>query len=123
MRISDWSSDVCSSDLEQAAFSPASVVPGIGFSPDRMLQGRIFAYHDAHLYRIGTNYQHLPVNRPQCPYPNYKRAGAMRFDGNGGGAPVYAPNSIASCTKQEPTYSQRPLAQPSRGVAKRRIER
>src|SRR3546814_16099786 len=107
MRISDWSSDGCSSDLkdyplievgvlelnrnpenyfaevEQAAFSPASVVPGIGFSPDRMLQGRIFAYHDAHLYRIGTNYQHLPVNRPQCPYHNYQRDGAMRFDGNG----------------------------------------
>lgn len=97
-------------EVEQAAFSPASVVPGIGFSPDRMLQGRIFAYHDAHLYRIGTNYQHLPVNRPQCPYQNYQRDGAMRFDGNSGGMPVYEPNSIASAPKQAPEYREPPQA-------------
>ena len=68
-------------DIEQAAFSPANVVPGLSFSPDKMLQGRIFAYHDAHLYRVGTNYQQLPVNRPIVPVSNTQRDGAMRFDG------------------------------------------
>lgn len=68
-------------DVEQAAFSPLNVPPGLGFSPDKMLQGRIFAYHDAHLHRIGTNYQQLPVNRPHCPYHTNQRDGAMRFDG------------------------------------------
>lgn len=71
-------------DVEQAGFSPANVVPGMGYSPDKMLQGRLFAYHDAHLYRLGTNHQHLPVNRSRCPMHNQQRDGAMRFDGNGG---------------------------------------
>ena len=97
-------------EVEQAAFSPANVVPGIGFSPDKMLQGRIFAYHDAHLYRVGTNYQHLPVNRPQCPYHTYQRDGSMRFDGNAGAAPNYEPNSVASAPKQVPAYKEPPLA-------------
>jgi len=96
-------------EVEQAAFSPSNVVPGIGFSPDKMLQGRIFAYHDAHLYRVGTNYQHLPINRPQCPYHNYQRDGAMRFDGNAGGAPNYEPNSVDSAPKQAPAYREPPL--------------
>ena len=97
-------------EVEQAAFSPANVVPGIGFSPDKMLQGRIFAYHDAHLYRVGTNYQQVPVNKPQCPYHTYQRDGAMRFDGNGGRAPNYEPNSHASAPKQAPAYKEPPLA-------------
>jgi catalase len=80
-------------EVEQAAFSPANVVPGLGFSPDRMLQGRLFAYHDAQLYRVGTNHQHLPVNRPRCPFHHQQRDGAMAGagDDNGGAAPNYAP--------------------------------
>ena len=69
-------------DVEQAAFSPANVVPGLGFSPDKMLQGRLFAYHDAQLYRVGTNHQHLPVNRPRCPFHNQQRDGQMAGVGN-----------------------------------------
>lgn len=81
-------------DVEQAAFAPTNVVDGIGFSPDKMLQGRILSYPDAHRYRIGTNFDQLPVNR--CPYmtTNYHRDGAMRFDDNGGSAPNYFPNSF-----------------------------
>ncbi len=75
-------------EVEQAAFSPANVVPGMGYSPDRMLQGRLFAYHDAQLYRVGTNHQHLPVNRPRCPFHNQQRDGAMAID-YVGGAPNY----------------------------------
>lgn len=81
-------------EVEQAALSPANVVPGISFSPDKMLQGRLFAYADAHRYRIGANHNHLPVNRPLSPANNYQRDGQMRFDGNGGSAPNYEPNSF-----------------------------
>ena len=76
-------------EVEQAAFSPANVVPGMGYSPDKMLQGRLFAYHDAQLYRVGTNHQHLPVNAPRCPFHNQQRDGAMAL-ANGGAAPNYA---------------------------------
>ncbi|GMA62506.1 catalase [Alicyclobacillus fastidiosus] len=82
-------------EVEQAAFSPANIVPGIGFSPDKMLQGRLFAYSDAHRYRIGTNYNLLPVNRPHATKAqNYQRDGAMRFDNNGGRSVNYEPNSF-----------------------------
>ncbi len=64
-------------ETEQVAFSPSNLVPGIGASPDKMLQGRLFAYADAHRYRIGANHQQLPVNRPQCPVNHYQRDGAM----------------------------------------------
>jgi catalase len=74
--------------VEQAAFSPANIVPGMGFSPDKMLQGRLFAYHDAQLYRVGTNHQHLPVNRARCPFHNQQRDGQMAIS-NGGSAPNY----------------------------------
>jgi catalase len=77
-------------EVEQAAFSPANVVPGMGYSPDKMLQGRLFAYHDAQLYRVGTNHQHLPVNAPRCPFHNQQRDGAMAI-ANGGAAPIYDP--------------------------------
>lgn len=93
-------------EVEQAAFAPSNVVPGIGLSPDRMLQGRVFAYADAHRYRVGTNHQQLPVNAPRCPYQNYQRDGAMRFDGNGGSAPNYEPNSYAGAPKQAPRYAE-----------------
>lgn len=81
-------------EVEQAAFSPGNIVPGIGFSPDKMLQGRLFAYADAHRYRVGTNYNLLPVNQPHATSAqNYQRDGAMRFDANGGGTVNYEPNS------------------------------
>jgi catalase len=77
-------------DVEQAALSPANIVPGLGYSPDKMLQARLFAYHDAQLYRVGTNHQHLPVNRPRCPFHNQQRDGAMAI-ANGGAAANYDP--------------------------------
>lgn len=81
-------------DVEQAAFAPAHVVDGIGYSPDKMLQGRILSYPDAHRYRLGANYEQIPVNR--CPFAvnNYQRDGSMRVDGNGGSDPNYFPNSF-----------------------------
>ena len=82
-------------EVEQAAFSPGNFVPGIAASPDKMLQGRLFAYHDAHRYRLGPNYHLLPVNRPKAmTMANYQRDGYMRFDGNEGGKPNYYPNSF-----------------------------
>ncbi len=93
-------------EVEQAAFAPSNQVPGVGLSPDRMLQGRVFAYADAHRYRVGTNHQQLPVNAPKSPVQNYQRDGAMRFDGNGGAAPHYEPNSYAQSPKQAPQYRE-----------------
>jgi Catalase len=81
-------------DVEQAAFSPSSVVPGLGFSPDKMLQGRLFAYADAHRYRLGVNYHQIPVNRPINETKTYHRDGAIRMDGNGGRSHNYHPNSF-----------------------------
>ena len=82
-------------EVEQAAFSPANFVPGIGPSPDKMLQGRLFSYHDTHRHRLGSNYHLLPVNAPKaCPMNNYQRDGAMRSDNNGAGGPNYWPNSF-----------------------------
>jgi catalase len=82
-------------DVEQAAFSPANFVPGIAASPDKMLQGRLFSYHDTHRHRLGPNYHLLPVNCARaCPTNNYQRDGFMRFDDNGGGSPNYYPNSF-----------------------------
>jgi len=88
-------------DVEQAAFAPAHVVDGIGFSPDKMLQGRILSYPDAQRYRLGANYEQIPVNR--CPYftNNYQRDGQMRIDGNGGRMPNYFPNSFDNITVDE----------------------
>ncbi len=82
-------------ETEQAAFSPANFVPGIGPSPDKMLQGRLFSYHDTHLHRLGANYHLLPVNAPKATtMTSYQRDGAMRFDANGAGGPNYYPNSF-----------------------------
>lgn len=80
--------------VEQSAFAPAHIVDGIGHSPDKMLQGRILSYPDAHRYRLGANYEQIPVNR--CPYmvANYQRDGQMRVDDNGGSSPNYWPNSF-----------------------------
>jgi len=81
-------------EVEQAAFAPARIVDGIGFSPDKMLQGRILSYPDAQRYRLGVNYEQIPVN--SCPFMvnNYQRDGQMRVDGNSGKAPNYFPNSF-----------------------------
>jgi catalase len=68
--------------VEQGAFSPANVVPGIGFSPDKMLQGRLFSYGYIQRYRLGVNFNHIPVNAPKCPLDSYHRDGKMRTDGN-----------------------------------------
>lgn len=98
-------------EIEQAAFNPANFVPGIGPSPDKMLQGRLFSYGDAQRYRLGINHTQLPVNCPHATRAaNYGRAGAMRFDGNGGRSPNYEPNSVTDTPKQtnEPLYA--PLA-------------
>ncbi len=81
-------------EVEQAAFSPSNVAPGMGYSPDKMLQARIMSYPDAHRYRVGVNYESLPVNQPKCPVNHYHRDGAMRFDANGGNSPNYEPNSF-----------------------------
>jgi catalase len=92
-------------EVEQAAFAPAHVVDGISYSPDKMLQGRILSYPDAHRYRLGANYEQLPVNK--CPFMvnNYERDGAMRLDGNGGSTPNYFPNSFDNI-KPDEAYKQ-----------------
>ncbi len=80
--------------VEQSAFAPAHIVNGVGYSPDKMLQGRLLSYPDAHRYRLGVNYEQIPVNK--CPFmvKNYQRDGSMRMDDNGGSSPNYAPNSF-----------------------------
>lgn len=96
-------------EVEQSAFSPANVVPGISHSPDKMLQFRIFSYADAHRHRVGTNADALPVNRPRCPVHTYHRDGAMRFDDNNGGGPNYEPNSFGGPV-EDPSVKEPPLA-------------
>jgi catalase len=89
-------------EIEQAAFDPANLVPGIGPSPDKMLLGRLFSYPDTHRYRIGTNYLQLPVNAPKSPVHSYNKDGSMRYRHNGD-QPVYAPNSYGG-PKADPRY-------------------
>ena len=95
-------------EVEQAGFSPANVVPGIGHSPDKMLQFRIISYADAHRYRLGVNHESLPVNRPRCPVHTYHRDGLMRFDGNQGGAVNYEPNRFGGPV-EDPGFKEPPL--------------
>jgi catalase len=97
-------------DVEQAAFTPAAIVPGIGFSPDKMLQGRLFAYGDAQRYRLGVNHHQIPVNRPKyAPANPSHRDGQMRVDGNHGSAIGYEPNSFGEWQEQ-PEFKEPPLA-------------
>ncbi|MEM5433910.1 catalase [Paraburkholderia diazotrophica] len=96
-------------DVEQSAFNPANVVPGIGFSPDKMLQGRLFSYGDAQRYRLGVNHSLIPVNAPRCPVHSYHRDGFMRVDGNMGGATPYNPNTRGEWLDQ-PDFSEPPLS-------------
>lgn len=92
-------------EVEQSAFNPANVVPGIGFSPDRMLQGRLFSYGDTQRYRLGVNHGLLPVNKPRCPFHSAHRDGAMRVDGNGGSDPNYEPNGRGG-PRDNPTFAE-----------------
>ncbi|MCP4715510.1 MAG: catalase, partial [Deltaproteobacteria bacterium] len=87
-------------DVEQAAFNPANIVPGIGYSPDKMLQGRLFSYGDAQRYRLGVNHYLIPVNRARCPVQAFHRDGAMRVDENYGGTLGYEPNSYGEWQEQ-----------------------
>jgi len=104
-------------EVEQAAFSPANVVPGISHSPDKMLQFRIFSYADAHRHRLGSaNYASLPVNRAQAPVHTYHRDGVMRADDNGGGSVNYEPNSFGGPV-EDPAFKEPPL--PISGAADR----
>lgn len=96
-------------EVEQAAFTPANVVPGIGFSPDRMLQARLFSYGDAQRYRLGVNHHQIPVNAPRCPFHSYHRDGAMRVDGNHGGLTGNEPNLSGEWAEQ-PDYREPPLS-------------
>ncbi len=92
-------------DVEQAAFSPTHIVPGIGFSPDKLLQGRLFSYGDAQRYRLGVNHDQIPVNRARCPVHSYHRDGMMRVDGNAGATTGYYPNSKGEWEPQ-PEFAQ-----------------
>ena len=91
-------------EVEQSSFSPANLVPGMGLSPDKMLMGRIFSYHDTHLHRIGPNYEQLPINRPRSAVNSYNQDAAMNYH-NSGSQPPYAPNSYGG-----------PMADSSRGA-------
>jgi catalase len=82
-------------ETEQAAFCPASIVPGIDFSSDKLLQGRIFSYADTQRHRLGANYLQLPINRPQVQVNNNQRDGAMQYAPYGGGTVNYEPNTLA----------------------------
>ena len=95
-------------EVEQAAFNPANVVPGISFSPDKMLQGRLFSYGDAQRYRLGVNHGQIPVNAPRCPVHSYHRDGAMRMDGNYGSTLGYEPNGYGQWQEQ-PDFREPPL--------------
>ncbi|MBA3073709.1 MAG: catalase [Anaerolineae bacterium] len=96
-------------DVEQAAFNPANIVPGIGFSPDKMLQGRLFSYGDAQRYRLGVNHHSIPVNKPRIETNSFHRDGQMRVDGNFGATLGYEPNSYGEWQEQ-PDFSEPPLA-------------
>ncbi len=96
-------------EVEQSAFNPANVVPGIGFSPDKMLQARLFSYGDAQRYRLGVNHMSIPVNAPRCPFHSYHRDGQMRVDGNHGSTLGYEPNSYGEW-REQPDFREPPLS-------------
>jgi catalase len=101
----------CSKSFERAVVERQTVVPGIGFSPDKVLQARIFAYADAHRYRIGTHYETIPVNAPKCPVHHYHKDGAMQSSNVSTGHPdaYYEPNSFEASAKQDPSAVEPPL--------------
>ncbi|MCC6321881.1 MAG: catalase [Phycisphaerales bacterium] len=91
-------------EVEQAAFKPSALVPGIGPSPDKMLQARLMSYADTHLHRLGVNHHQVPVNRPRCPVMNYIRDGALA-DGAAGSKPNYWPNTVAGTPQPDPAFA------------------
>ncbi|ELU9678080.1 catalase, partial [Salmonella enterica] len=95
-------------DVEQSAFAPSNLVPGISVSPDRMLQARLFNYADAQRYRLGSNYQQIPVNAARCPVHSNHRDGQGRSDDNYGSLPHYEPNSFGQWQEQ-PQFKEPPL--------------
>ena len=95
-------------EVEQSAFNPMNVIDGIGFSPDKMLQGRLFSYGDAQRYRLGVNHLQIPVNSPRCPFHAYHRDGMMRVDGNYGSTLGYEPNSYGEW-QDSPETKEPPL--------------
>jgi catalase len=96
-------------EVELAAFSPSNIVPGISFSPDKMLQARIFSYADAHRYRLGTHYEPLPINAPKCPMNHYHKDGHMRFFPNFPNPDAcYEPNSFEGPV-ESPEFAEPPL--------------
>ena len=95
-------------EVEQSAFSPSTIVPGIGFSPDRMLQGRLFSYTDTQRYRLGVNYASIPVNAPRCPFHSFHKDGSMRVDSNNGSPVQYEPNSQGEW-KEQKEYAEPPM--------------
>jgi catalase len=97
-------------EIEQAAFSPANIVPGIGLSPDKMLQARLFSYGDTQRYRLGVNFNHITVNAPKCPFHSYHRDGVMGTDGNLGATPNYWPNSKGAWIDHDLSLMEPPLA-------------
>ncbi|MBS8266122.1 catalase [Mesobacillus boroniphilus] len=112
--VLDRNPDNYFAEVEQATFSPGTLVPGVDVSPDKMLQGRLFAYADAHRYRVGANHNHLPINRPKSEMNSYQRDGQMRFDGNGGKTVNYEPNSFGGPTE---VNEHKQAAFPVSGVA------
>ena len=111
----DRNADNYFADVEQAAFDPGNFVPGIGPSPDKMLQGRLFAYGDAHRYRLGINHTHILVNAPHATtVQNYGRDGLMRSDANGGRSKNYEPNSFDGPVQSNDAYG---AGLPSSGVS------
>jgi catalase len=105
-------------EVEQSAFCPGNLVPGFALSPDKMLQARSVFYHDAHRYRLGSNYHLLPINAPKAgPATNYQRDGAMRTDANAQGAPNYYPNTFGGPTP-DPTMAE-PAVELTAQVARR----
>ncbi|GAA5125358.1 catalase [Luteolibacter yonseiensis] len=95
-------------EIEQSAFSPSNIVPGIGFSPDKMLQARIFSYADAHRYRVGTWYESLPVNRPKSPVNTYHMDGPMNFHAPSASNAYYEPNSMGGPVQND-RFAEPPL--------------
>ena len=95
-------------DIENAAYSPSNVVPGIGFSPDKMLQARIFSYADAHRYRLGAHYESLPINKPKCEVAHYHKDGLMRYYVNKNSDAYYEPNSFGGPVP-DPSVEEPPL--------------
>jgi catalase len=94
--------------VEQAAFEPGNMPPGMGASPDKVLQARLLSYPDAHRYRIGINYAALPINKPHSGVNTYHRDGQTRFDGNGGAEVNYEPNSFSG-PAEKPSAQEPPL--------------